>query len=342
MTTTAGRPRLAGFELMRGVAAFAVILMHAGLVVHNRCTPVAGRARDLGHFAVPFFLLTAFFFALRSEDLTALPWRDWLRRIARRLLVPFAVWSTFYFSLRLAVLWKEHRLGEMAAKMGQPEAFILSGGTSLVLYFIPLLIVGLLLCRVGEPLWQRAAAWQLALLLAGGILLQNGSRSLLPPDSLLAYAVRCLPLVAMAALLVRWTTHAPRRDVGALAGAIIFWVAVVLITIRWTNFPEVATAAMAWAVAWTLSGVLSLTPWIARVGEFSFGIFLVHQAVLEGMQMLCDHGLAPAAPLGLAAMLLLTAAVFAVSFLIVALAARGGIWCRLAFGLRAEGAKASP
>jgi len=74
--------RLAGIEWMRGFAAFGVICIHAGLVVHNRTTPAAAELPDLFGFAVPFFLLISFFFAVRAEEGAWLSWGDWLQRRA--------------------------------------------------------------------------------------------------------------------------------------------------------------------------------------------------------------------------------------------------------------------
>ncbi len=47
--------RLAGIELMRGIAIFGVICLHAGLVVGNHTTPGAERLRVLCFFACPSF-----------------------------------------------------------------------------------------------------------------------------------------------------------------------------------------------------------------------------------------------------------------------------------------------
>ena len=323
---------MAGIELMRGMAAFAVIFIHSGLVVHDRCTLLAAQVRDWGRFAVPFFLITAFFFALATPRPS---WREGSVRNARRLLVPFVCWSLFYFLLRTALFLIRHQREEIMATLAHPVALVLSGGASVALYFIPVLITGLILCRFLGGWLRWAPAWQATIFLLVAIALQRLAQSHLDPVSILAYAARCLPLIAAAALLGRGSKSLPNRGFDWILAAGILELAAILIAARVASFPEVFAGSAAWMLAWGLSAYLPMSRWIACLGEYSFGIYLVHQAVLEMIQTAFDHGFpAVHAPLGLPAMLAITLAAFLVSMGVVALAARGNTPCRHVFGLR--------
>lgn len=350
MSSTAPSPaaeRLAGIEWMRGVAAFGVICIHAGLAVHNRTTPVAGvLLPEFFGFAVPFFLMTSFFFTIRAEEIQRLSWSDWMQRRAGRLLVPFAFWSTIYLALHVGKLMLHHQDGEIKALLGDPAALILSGGDSLALYFVPLLFTGLVLIRwLSGPL-QRLSSWGLVIGFFAGLALHvlfhrySGRVNALLPSiaeaplrlalGLMREAARCAPLVFVAALLTRYLPPPGRK----YAYPFILTGAIYLVIPHFISPPASASDSVlglgAFLLAWGLSGLLPASKWAVTVGLFSFGVYLVHQIFLELIQTAFPYR----QPSGALMILSITAAVFVASMLTVGLANRGGLMVRRIFGLK--------
>jgi peptidoglycan/LPS O-acetylase OafA/YrhL len=348
MSSTAPSPateRLAGIEWMRGIAAFGVICIHAGLAVHNRTTQAADELTDLAGFAVSFFLLTSFFFAIRAEEGPRLPWGDWMCRRCRRLIVPYAFWSTVYVSLQVGKLWLHHQVDEIAVRLGDPAMLILNGGNSVALYFLPLVFTGLVLIHLLSSVLKRLPSLALvigffAALGLRYLWLRYGSGFNIDPSAsgaplklalgLFKYALRCLPLIFVAALMVR---HLPSPSI-RFAWPFIITGAIYLIVPYFLSPPPSATDSVlglgAFLVAWGLSGLISPGKWAFTVGLFSFGVYLVHQVFLELIQMVYSDQ----QPAGVVTILAITATVFAASMLTVGVANRGGKTMRLIFGLK--------
>ncbi len=357
-TTSPGGGRLPGIEFMRGFAAFGVICIHSGLVFDNHTTHGAGVLRVLFGFVVPYFLLTSFFFAIRGEVVKAPPWSEWLRSRAARLLAPYAIWSLVYLGLRVAKFYFERRTpGQIAGIFDDPWGLLLSGGDSVALYFLPLLFTGLLLIHILRQVLCRGPAWSLviaALLAAFGyqLLLTSGYafdmatgrgfETVAPPLRFLlklaAYAIRCLPLIFIAALAVRGL---PAPDNGRCG---LFLTAGILLCLTAgyaglhptaSCYPDLAWGIGTFLLAWGLSGILAPGKWITTIGAFSFGVYLVHQAVLEAMQLMVQRFHSPASPpAGALVSLVVTVIGYGVSMMIVGLADCGGPWLRRIFALR--------
>jgi len=338
--------RLAGIEWMRGVAAFGVICIHAGLAVHNHTTTAAGiLLPDLFGFAVSFFLVTAFFFAIRAEEKAWLSWADWSQRHAWRLLVPFVFWSGVYLALHVGKLLLHHQGHELAAIFQDPADLILKGGTSLALYFLPLVFVGLVLIHLLAGTLKRLPSWALALAFIAALVLralwaEHGIDHLHSPSlseaplklalGLIEYGIRCLPLIFAAMLLAR---HLPPPSI-RIAYPFIIAGAIYLIVPQFLSPPACAADSVlgtgAFLLAWGLSGLLPASKWAVTVGLFSYGVYLVHQVFLELIQMVYPDR----APAGVIVILVITTAVYILSMLTVAVASRGGFMMRSIFGLK--------
>jgi peptidoglycan/LPS O-acetylase OafA/YrhL len=335
--------RWAGIEWMRGVAAFGVICLHSGLAVHNRTTAAAGALREIFNFAVPFFLVVSFFFAVRAEKVG---WRPWLQRRAERIFVPFVFWSLVYLALHVAKLVIHHQAGEMGGLFADPASLILSGGTSIALYFLPLLFTGLVLIQLGAGWWKEAPSWTLlAGLVATLVVYEFCSRrgyvyhmgATGPREALLRLAValleegiRCAPLVLAAAWLAR-SLPGPGRRNGfplLLSGALLLGGA------HLVNLPgsmvESVLGVGAFLVGWGFSGFLGVSKWATLAGLFSFGVYLVHQVFLELIQLVFPDGRV----VGVLGTLVVTTVVYLLSMVAVGMASRGGSWVRRIFGLR--------
>lgn len=136
--------KLRGIELCRGLAAFAVILVHSGDKTWG--IPIDNSAvvfRELFYFAVPFFIATYFYFATKKlpEHLFFSFWRKKLKRIA----IPYLFWSAIFVSLRSLLSITSGNTEQLKQLWSDPLAIILFGKASYHLYFLPLLISGTLL-----------------------------------------------------------------------------------------------------------------------------------------------------------------------------------------------------
>ena len=233
--------RLAGIDLFRGVAAFGVIVIHAGLAFEGQVTSsVSALQRACNLFCVPFFLASAFYFAIARSLAAGVdePGFTWLRKRAGRLLVPYAAWTLIYLgALALKLLLVAPEPAGLARLAVNPWGRLLLGGSGVHLYFIPLLLIGLALARAlsrvlrEQPVPLLAAFAVLTLILAETTIQTGNSFNLgrmrafepvltllggsaTPPAwsdfgpvrtllVMLAHAIRCLPYLFLTALWLR-------------------------------------------------------------------------------------------------------------------------------------------
>lgn len=150
------KSRLIGVDLFRAIAAFAVIVIHAGGALlesypDQDATPLQV-LMQFCRFAVPFYLATSFYLtvgkllaASQQFDLKA-----FLVSRTQRLVIPYATWSGIYFAIRFA---KAAPSSSATAQLLQDPLFlIVLGGSAIHLYFLPLLISGSLLVPLLKPL----------------------------------------------------------------------------------------------------------------------------------------------------------------------------------------------
>lgn len=135
------KPKLLGIELIRGIATYAVVLVHSGDQTWG--LPISSAAisfRLLFYFAVPFFLATAFYFMTAKLE-AVYTWKFWSSKV-ERILVPYAMWSVIYLFSRAAVFFSQHKLDRIDKILNDPLSVIFFGGASYQLYFLPLLFSG--------------------------------------------------------------------------------------------------------------------------------------------------------------------------------------------------------
>lgn len=136
------KQRLSGIDLCRGIAAYAVILVHSGDETWG--VPVGewtSEFRSLFYFAVPFFLATSFYLMTRKIDSKVLSWGFWNSR-SQRILIPCAIWSVIYLIARSILFSVSHQSERLQKLFQDPLAIIFFGGASYHLYFLPLLFTG--------------------------------------------------------------------------------------------------------------------------------------------------------------------------------------------------------
>lgn len=134
------KKRLLGIDLIRGIAAYAVILVHSGdetwgIPVDN----LAISFRLLFYFAVPFFLAASFYFMVRKPNI-GFSLDFWKSRL-ERIIMPYLVWSGIYLILRLIVFYRSNEINRLNQLIQDPLSIVFFGGASYHLYFLPLLLV---------------------------------------------------------------------------------------------------------------------------------------------------------------------------------------------------------
>ncbi|WP_179048317.1 acyltransferase [Nostoc sp. TCL26-01] len=153
LTQPKNQQRLVGIDLFRGIAAYAVVLIHAGTLMLYSGFPSDGWTAvlmEMSRFAVPFFLASSFY--LMTKKLYVNEHQSSVTSIfksrSERLLVPYFLWSLIYLSLR--VLKTVSESGNISNLFQDPALLIFLGGASIHLYFLPLLFTGSFLIIVAE------------------------------------------------------------------------------------------------------------------------------------------------------------------------------------------------
>ena len=135
------KSRLLGIELCRGLATYAVILVHSGDETWGiPVDPNAVTFRLLFYFAVPYFLATAFYFMTANPEIGKSP-KFWRSRVDR-IVIPYACWTVIFLISRVIVFTLSHKPDRLQQLLQDPVSIIFLGGASYHLYFLPLLLAG--------------------------------------------------------------------------------------------------------------------------------------------------------------------------------------------------------
>jgi peptidoglycan/LPS O-acetylase OafA/YrhL len=307
--------RLTGIDVFRGLAMYAVIIVHIdeGVTVFP---PGWLGITSFAFFCVPFFLVAAFYFAINK--LYTSQGRYPLKSRLLRLLIPYGVWSILYLLYKAAkyvVTGEPDRLFQL---FQDPLSLVFFGDASYHLYFLPLLVMGTLLMRLVEFLIEKKVSWKgvgliaLVSLLIYEVILSTGN-GLKRPDnvafeSLLAaiypegnsnpllrlllveifWALRCLPYVMFAMLLAH--PKANKFCLKFINNYSTFWV-LVFLAVNIFGFwvlpdavEEIARGYSALLAAIAISNLLKENALIKNIGLCSFGIYLIHIFFVEILQ----------------------------------------------------------
>ena len=141
MNKIENKQRLLGIDLCRGIAAFAVVVVHSGDETWG--VPVSNEAlhfRLFFYFAVPFFLATFFFFITRNLSKNIDLHFLWIK--FQRILIPYCVWSILYIFFGTIFSFLANQPDKLNQLFQDPLSTIFFGGASYHLYFLPLLLSG--------------------------------------------------------------------------------------------------------------------------------------------------------------------------------------------------------
>ena len=144
--------RLTGIDLLRGIATYAVVILHSdeGIVVEP---PGWAAVVQFSGFAVPFFLATSFYLATDRLYVSDRPSNLKLR--LTRLLIPYGFWSIIYILQKIVKYALKNDFDKLLELFQDPIALIFFGGAAFHLYFLPLLLAGTFANQWAERLIKK-------------------------------------------------------------------------------------------------------------------------------------------------------------------------------------------
>lgn len=361
------RQRLLGIDLCRGLAAFAVIVVHSGDETWG--VPVSYWAlqfRLFFYFAVPFFLAVSFFFTTQnfSKSISF----QFLQTKFKRIFIPYAVWSIFYLVFGTIYLSLTNQTARLNEFLQDPLSIIFFGGASYHLYFLPLLFSGILLFFLLKNLLKRHNKIKiLAFLSIFGIIVNqliafSGSSFRLNPPvafpSLLnsiahntieyqiarfllvhiAWMVKCLPYLCLAIILNYLLLKVNPLIFKRRSALLLFFAIFILVNTFRSRFilSELSPVVIAFSLLLfgiCLSSHLNESSIIKSLGNCSFGIYLIHP-ILKRITTIIMTVTIPklASQVTVISMLCFSISTFLISWLVVLLLMKNKRFAKYMFG----------
>ncbi len=269
--------RNATLDIARLLAAFGIVLFHAG-----------APGRSIGYAALPFFLMLLIVLGLPAA--AARPFGSFMTNRARRLLIPWGIWSALYGAVKLLEVGFTQKTYAQEFTLS-----MLLTGPALHLWFLPFAFVASLTLPPLVRLWPATTAGQSRML---GLLLVASFASLAlqqgPPLSIpLAQWATALPAlgIGVALGLSRGNTA---LTIGAALG--IFLLGTAAFALGWTT--GLLQLGLASAALLLCLAVQSRETALSRLcAQTSLTVYLVHPLILSILRRstnLDEHSLATA------------------------------------------------
>lgn len=312
--------RLVGIDLCRGLAAFAVILVHSGDETWG--LPISSQAiefRYLFYYAVPFFLAASFYFGTKKSSLK-IDRKFWQKKL-QRIVVPYLLWSMFYVFTKIVLFTLSQDGDRLQELLADPLAIVFLGAASYHLYFIPLLLAGTVLLYFTSYLKNRdnslvllslfsiisIALYQLLMFSKNDFNLDSYTAfpsllSLIAPNNLLyqpwriilvnlAWITRCLPYFCIALLIHQVLDKNDCKWLYERETAVALFLLFLLIDITGKIYLPASVNEIAIAYSFLLFGMavspyISFNNLIANLGLCSFGIYLIHPIVKSAIEII--------------------------------------------------------
>jgi peptidoglycan/LPS O-acetylase OafA/YrhL len=352
--------RWLGIDLLRGVAAYGVVVIHSFGHAERSGSTERFVVFFLG-FAVPYFLAASL--SLTAGRFLRSGTRGFLRSRVRRLVGPYAAWSLIYLATRSALQAATGRWDDLGELFDAPLTLVFLGAASAQLYFIPLLMLGeleavalfrLLGDRLRRPgvvipglLASVALVWTHPL--RDSPLLRD--RSLAPvlfvALNLLHYAVWVLPYVAGGFLLHLEPVRRSVDRIGPASGALLL-AALAAVDLFFSLNPSIdgtfppAAWELVLAFGLVVSGIalsraISPSRWLQSLAACTFGIYLAHPLVIQSVERVLRR-LTPTAhsPVRPPLMAASAGVVFVLTWALVAALLRVPVVARVLFGTPAR------
>lgn len=311
------KQRLIGIDLLRGIAIYAVVILHSdeGILVE----PMGWAAiLQFSGFAVPFFLATSFYLIVNKLYVSGsqFPWKSRLTR----LLIPYGFWSLIYLLQKSLKYLSKHETDKLIHLFQDPVSLIFFGGSAFHLYFLPLLLSGTVLIKSVDFLIKRN--YKLTTLILGFlistfiyelVLLSGNSFQIGPSIAFqtlventipsgnqnpivriflgeLALIIRCLPYIFMA-MVLNHPSISKKLVYFSNSSTLVLGFIFITLNISGNLFIpealyEVTRGYTALLFAISLSTNLKENHIIANLGSCSFGIYLLHLLLVEVFQSL--------------------------------------------------------
>jgi peptidoglycan/LPS O-acetylase OafA/YrhL len=299
--------RIDGIDLFRGIAAFAVVILHSDEVI--KIAPQGWLVfLNFSAFAVPFFLATSFYLLVDKlgNSSKLIKWPD---RFSR-LLIPYTFWSFVYLGIKILQFFLKKQPHKIQLLLAQWPKLLFLGQSEFHLYFIPLLISGILLVIAGESfLRSRPSLSSSVFLLLISVFIYNFYLSFnfnhvswldgavkfrtvgLDSDILgffikiLGFFLRCFSYIAAALICSRLTIKERLLDskFSSFLICLIFFIAVNV----FADFglpkavEELLKGYIALALAFISSNYIHDNSIVSSLGRCSFGIYLMHLVFLQ-------------------------------------------------------------
>lgn len=292
--------RLTGLDLFRGIAALAVVLLHAdeGLTVRS---PAWSFILQFSAFAVPFFLAASFYLTINKLCNSPRSF-NWQNRF-ERLFIPFLSWCFLYSGWKLLKDIGSEQDNPLQSIFKELPSLLILGkaGFAFHLYFIPLLLMGTFLLFWGERWLKKQRSLNLLIGLVFISLLLHGGYNTLPLQTvvsskesalfflltLLGYALRCLPYIFISLLLIH--PRIQQKIIRLTHQRYLLALSCLFILLNSFDFSpffspsgyEILRAYSGLFLALSISYVLHFHPTIASISGCSFGIYLSHLLILK-------------------------------------------------------------
>ena len=311
--------RLVGIDLCRGLAAFAVILVHSGDETWG--VPISNQAiqfRYLFYYAVPFFLAAFFYFSTRKLPIS-LDGNFWKKKL-QRIVVPYLLWSSFYVICKTVIFILTNDTSQVKQLLSDPVAIIFLGAASYHLYFIPLLLAVIILLYLTNYLsnQQNSIIWLLILSINSIFIYQllmisNNDfnldcytafpqlLSLLSVNNMfyqfwrivlvnLAWIISCLPYFFIALLINKFSEKNEYKwlyEKETVAAIFMFFILINIVGAEYLpgalNEIIIAYSLLLFGIA--TSQYISQANIISNLGLCSFGIYLIHPFIKSAVEI---------------------------------------------------------
>lgn len=294
------RGRTIAFDALRAFAILTVVAIHCFMPLRD-VLPQGAPALvvdDVLHYAVPLFVFISGALVwgrweMKGSDERARFLPDRIRIVA----VPYLVWALVFLAVRIA------EAEDPVAIIAKAPALIASGHVWYHLYFVPMLFVFYALTPVMAPAVARRPELILAIVYAARVLawpsLSTAIKAAAPALvwSVATHVATHLPHMALGAwfarriavpspTVARWWPGPLAGGIGMSLAASAGWIepAPGPPTAAWYAVGMAATVLGLAFAGFALTGALGpLTAHARRAASLSFGIYLVHPLVLEGI-----------------------------------------------------------
>jgi peptidoglycan/LPS O-acetylase OafA/YrhL len=298
--------RIDGIDLFRGIAAFAVVILHSDEGIK---TEPQGWSFFLyfSAFAVPFFLATSFYLLVDklSNSTQLIKWND---RFSR-LLIPYAFWSAVYLVIKILQFLLKKQPHKIQSLLENWPGLIFLGQSGFHLYFIPLLFSGILVVVAAEFFIRSRPSllWSIFLLFLCifvyhsylNLSVENIYLEVFSVDrntldflmKLLGFFLRCTPYISAALVCSRLMIKDKLLDL-KLTGFFVCFILFVAVnaspSLGWSpslGLPKVVLELLkgyiTLALAFTSSKYILANSVVSSLGRCSFGIYLMHLVFLQ-------------------------------------------------------------